>query len=193
MRLIGRQPAIISDSRRVSFGWQDLQRSCGKLLSPTRCELQTMKVSERVRWILLVAAMLAVARPTIAALQCVEYGAASLAGRLVRQTYPGPPDYESVTKGDEPRIIWVLVLDQRTCAYSSSTYTSRYGEREVQLVLDAEQYLQYSKFLGKQLVVTGELIRGAAKYEKRLVLIVSEMKETRSLRGTHLYSPHCRC
>jgi hypothetical protein len=153
-----------------------------------------MNVSERVRRIIIVAAVFgALTRPAIAALQCVEYGAASLAGRLVRQTYPGPPDYESVTKGDEPRIIWVLVLDERTCAYSSSTYTSRYGEREVQLVLDAEQYVQYRNFHGKQLIVTGELIRGSGRYEKRLVLIVNEMKEAPSLRSTHLYSPRCRC
>jgi hypothetical protein len=143
---------------------------------------------------LVAAALAALPRPAIAASQCVEYGAANLAGTLVRQTYPGPPDYESVTKGDEPQIIWVLQLDERTCVYSDSTYASGHGEREVQLVLDAKQYAQYPEFLGKQLIVTGELVRGGARHEKRLVLLVHEMKKAPTLRSSaHLYAPSCRC
>jgi hypothetical protein len=143
---------------------------------------------------LVTAALGALPRPAISASQCVEYGAASLAGRLVRQTYPGPPDYESVTKGDEPLIILVLQLDERTCVYSDSTFASGYGEREVQLVLDAAHYAQYQMFLGKRLIVTGELVRGGARHEKRLVLVVHEIKKAPTLRsGAHLYSPRCRC
>jgi Domain of unknown function (DUF4431) len=113
------------------------------------------------------------------AVSCLEYGTASLSGVLVRQTYPGPPDYESVTKGDEPRVIWVLLLDRRTCIYdSSSGYASRYGEREVQLVLDADRYLRYRNLLGKRVIVTGELIRGGARHEKRLVVIAREIART---------------
>ena len=115
----------------------------------------------------------------IGAVHCLEYGTASLTGTLVRQTYPGPPDYESVTKGDEPRVIWILLLDQRTCiADSSSGYASRYGEREVQLLLDAKQYVQYRNLLGKRVIVAGELRRGGAAHEKRLVIIVRRMVRT---------------
>jgi hypothetical protein len=154
-----------------------------------------MHVSDRIRRVMLVVTVFgAWQRPAIAASQCVEYGATSLVGTLVRQTYPGPPDYESVTKGDEPQTIWVLQLDERACVYSESTYASGYGEREVQLVLDAKQYAQYRTFLGKQLIVTGELGRGGARHEKRLVLVVHEMKKAPTLRGNaHLYSPSCRC
>ena len=154
-----------------------------------------MNASERVRRIMVVTAALGVLPlPAIAASQCVEYGTASLAGTLVRQTYPGPPDYESVTKGDEPQIIWILQLDVRTCAYSESTYAIGHAEREVQLVLDAKQYAQYRKFLGKQLIVTGELLRGGARHEKRLVLVVHEMKKAPTVRSSaHLYAPSCRC
>jgi hypothetical protein len=154
-----------------------------------------MGASERIKRITLLAAVLGVLpQPGIAASHCVDYGTAHLAGTLVRQTYPGPPDYESVTKGDEPRIIWVLQLDVRTCVYSDSTYTIRYGEREVQLVLDSAQYAQYRKFLGKQLIVSGELIRGGARHEKRLVLVVNEMTKAPALRSnSYLYTPGCRC
>ena len=154
-----------------------------------------MNASEEVRRIVLFAALLgALPRPAIAASQCVEYGAVSLAGTLVRQTYPGPPDFESITKGDEPRVIWVLQLDERACVYSYSAYISEYRERELQLVLDSEQYARFRKFLGKALIVTGELVRGGAEHEKRLVLVVNEMKKAPSLRSSaHLYSPDCRC
>jgi hypothetical protein len=157
----------------------------------------SMNASKQVRRIMLVAAVFAaLPRPTTAASQCVGYGAASLAGTLVRQTYPGPPDYESVTKGDEPRVIWVLLLDERACMYSDSTYTSRYGEREVQLALDPDQYTQYRQFLNKQLIVTGVLVRGGVRDEKRLVLIVNEMRKAPAIRSDaheYGYSPDCPC
>jgi hypothetical protein len=154
-----------------------------------------MHAATRVKRIILVTvALAALPRPVSAATQCVEYGTASLAGTLVRQTYPGPPDYESVRKGDEPQIIWVLQLEERTCAYSDSTYTPRYGEREVQLVLEAEQYAQYRQFLGKRLIVTGELVRGSAQHEKRLVLIVREIEEKPTLSSdAYPDAPLCLC
>jgi hypothetical protein len=130
-------------------------------------------------WRILVVVVGAVLQPAMSAGQCLEYGTASLSGTLVRQTYPGPPDYESVTKGDEPRVIWVLLLDQRTCIFdSSSDYGSRYGEREVQLVLDGDRYVQYRNLLGKRVIVTGELLRGGARHEKRLVVIAREVVRT---------------
>jgi Domain of unknown function (DUF4431) len=143
---------------------------------------------------LVAAALGALPQSTIAASQCVEYGPASLAGTFVRQTYAGPPDYESLTKGDEPQIIWVLQLYERTCVYSGSTYTVGYGEREVELVLNSAQYERYREFLGKAVIVVGELVRGGARHEKRLVLLVDEMKKAPTLRSSaHLFAPGCHC
>jgi hypothetical protein len=114
--------------------------------------------------------------PALGAYRCLDYGVVSLSGVIVRQTYPGPPDYRSLTKGDEPRIVWVLLLDERVCvAGSDSQYPAEYYQREVQLVLSADQYAQYRNLLGKSVVATGKLIHGGARYEKRLVLIASEI------------------
>ena len=55
------------------------------------------------------------------AAECLRYGAVTLTGRLVQQTYPGPPDYESVTRADEPLIIWVLQLDRGICVDGSNS------------------------------------------------------------------------
>ena len=121
----------------------------------------------------------AVPQLALVAAPCLEYEIVSLSGTLVRQTYPGPPDYESVTKGDEPRVIWVLLLDRRICvADSNPGYSRGCNEREVQLVLRADQYEQYRNLLGKKVIATGKLLHGGARYQKRLVLTASEIERT---------------
>jgi len=132
----------------------------------------------------------------------------SLTGRLVQQTYPGPPDYESVTKGDEPLVIWVLQMDRRICiagsgaSYSSaysgypsayngypsaySGYPIAYSEIEIQVVFGtdqyarADEYAQYRYLLGKRITVTGRLQAGGARYEKRFVVAPYEIKTART-------------
>jgi hypothetical protein len=119
--------------------------------------------------------------------ECLRYGVVTLNGRLVQQTYPGPPDYESVTKGDEALVIWILQLDRGVCvAGSDSSYPSAYSQREIQLVLGTEQYArtdqyaQYRHLVGKRITVTGRLLAGGAKYEKRFVIALHEIKGART-------------
>ena len=120
---------------------------------------------------------------------CLRYGAVRLTGRLVQQTYPGPPDYESVTKGDEPLVIWLLQLDRGACiAGFDSSYPSAYGylsayhEREIQIVFGPDQYMgvddyaKYRDLLGKRVTVTGRLQAGGGRYEKRFVVAPYEIK-----------------
>jgi hypothetical protein len=134
------------------------------------------------RILIVIGVLSAIPRPALAAAPCLEYEIVSLFGTLVRQTYPGPPDYESVTKGDEPRVIWVLLLDRRICVVDSNPrYPREYNEREVQLVLGADQYAQYRNLLGAKVIATGKLLHGGARYQKRLVLTASEIKRTRVL------------
>jgi hypothetical protein len=113
--------------------------------------------------------------------ECLEYGRVNLTGILVRQTYPGPPDYESLTKGDEPRIILILQLDSPVCvSEAGSGYPAEYNEREIQLEFGRDAYAQHRSLLGKRVVVDGELIRGGARHEKRLVLAASEIRRVQS-------------
>lgn len=109
---------------------------------------------------------------------CLQYGPISLAGTLVRQTYAGPPDYESVTKGDEPRVIWVLQLDRRVCIESNARYPRELTQMEIEVALPADRYSQYRHLLGQKIVATGELIHGGANYQKRLVLQAGELRKT---------------
>jgi Domain of unknown function (DUF4431) len=127
----------------------------------------------------LIGASVAACSPCLAAAQCLEYGANSLYGTLVRQTYAGPPDYESLTRGDEPLVIWVLLLDRRICAADPNrSYFSTNYEREVQLVLQDAQYEQYRDLLGRKVVVTGELRHGWADH-KRLLIVARDIAQTR--------------
>jgi hypothetical protein len=87
----------------------------------------------------------------------------------MQQVYAGPPDYESVTKGDEPLVIWILVLENGVCILDGDSSVPRaFSEREFQLASGANQYRH---LLGKEVSVTGRLLPGDGKYEKRFVLV----------------------
>lgn len=125
---------------------------------------------------LLIAAFIlsATAWPASLAARCLHYGDVRLTGRLVRQTYPGPPDFESVTKGDQPVVIWILQLDSGVCIVTSdASHPNTYNEREIQLTLGTE----YRHLLGKKIVVTGRLLPGGGKYEKPFVITSPAIKE----------------
>ena len=109
---------------------------------------------------------------------CLRYGPIQLAGTLVRQTYAGPPDFESVTKGDEPRVIWVLQLGERVCVDANDRYPREPIQLEIELALAPEQYRRYRNLLGHKVRVAGELRHGGANYQKRLVLAATEIEKT---------------
>src|SRR5262245_40735265 len=82
--------------------------------------------------------------------QCLEYEpkVVSLSGVIVRETHPGPPNFESVANGDEPRTIWVLKLDNAICVLASDDVNVKEdNEKEIQLVLKAEQYRRNIRYI----------------------------------------------
>jgi hypothetical protein len=109
---------------------------------------------------------------------CLQYGPIDIAGTIVRHTYAGPPDYESVTKGDEPRTVWVLQLDERICVEANRSYPREPIQLEIELALTPEQYQRYQQLLGQRVRVSGELRHGGANYQKRLVIAPSSIQKT---------------
>ena len=107
-----------------------------------------------------------------AAADCLDYGPIQLSGTLVRQTYAGPPDYESVTKGDRPIVIYVLQLNSTLCVADSRVVGL--GTRELQLEWPAGDP---ASFLGKKVTVAGELTRGGARHDKRFVIVASQITQ----------------
>ena len=54
----------------------------------------------------------------------------SLNGRLTYAVYPGPPNYQSVEKGDTPEGSYVLVLDSDICIRGDDFGDPQLGRRE---------------------------------------------------------------
>jgi len=77
-----------------------------------------------------------------------------LTGHLVNRIYSGPPDYESVTSGDQPIVRWYLQLAWPAC-FDEHRYLTRF-----QLALKPEEVDRYRQFLGKQITVKGTLAEG---------------------------------
>ena len=104
---------------------------------------------------------------------CLDYGPASLTGRVVRQTYAGPPDYESTTRGDRPVVFYVLQLDYTLCVADSRVVGL--ATRELQLEWAAGGTEPFGELLGRKVTVSGELMRGEARHDKRLVILAREI------------------
>lgn len=126
-----------------------------------------------------VSALLAVATPAAALeFSCLQYGPIQIAGMLVQHTYAGPPDYESVTKGDAPLTVWKLQLDERICVDANTRYPRELIQIEIELALTPEQYRQYRPLLGQKVRVTGELEHGGANHQKPLVIAARDIQKT---------------
>jgi hypothetical protein len=108
--------------------------------------------------------------------QCLEYEpkVVRLSGVLLRETYPGRPNYESIKKGDEAETIWVLRLKRYICIVTSSFNAANVSEKnqnEIQLVLEPAQYKRYRKLLRQKVIVTGTLFhRHTGHHHKRVLL-----------------------
>lgn len=132
--------------------------------------------------IALLVALLTECLPDCAMADCLQYGANSVSGTLVRETHAGPPDYRSVPGGDKPVVIWVLLLDEWICVVDpDSRIPHEYDEREVQLLLREFQHERYRNFLGRKVTVTGDLRHSHGGY-KRLLVVPREIVQIRTRR-----------
>jgi hypothetical protein len=75
-------------------------------------------------------------------------------GHLVNRITAGPPDFESVTSGDEPITRWYLQLPWPAC-FAEHRHLPRF-----QLAFDPEELERYRPLLGKQVTVKGTLEEG---------------------------------
>jgi hypothetical protein len=103
-----------------------------------------------------------------------------LVGVIKNQTFPGPPNYESVVKGDAAEDYWILKLDEPIDVAEDPAYPvpdenrPQLNQRELQVNLDDNlnaDYAAYQKLLGKKVEVTGELSQGFTVHHKTPVMI----------------------
>jgi hypothetical protein len=91
-------------------------------------------------------------------------------GHLVNRVFPGPPDYESVTSGDEPVTRWYLQLPSPVC-FAEYRYLTRF-----QLVFGPEKLDEYRHLLGKAINAKGTLDEGVpGRDTTSLVLNISSL------------------
>lgn len=97
-----------------------------------------------------------------------------LRGVLSRQTFPGPPNYESVEAGDRPETYWILTLDRPVCVEGTAgddTNVPEKGVRRVQLVLTEGQYSACGSLIGKKVTVSGTLFHAITGHHHTSVLM----------------------
>jgi hypothetical protein len=109
--------------------------------------------------------------------QCLEYESqiVALEGKLTRQTFPGPPNYESIKNGDKPETYFVLDLIEPVCTNSSKVDpqldVALSKIKSVQLVLTPRQFKRYAVLVGKRVSARGRLYAGHTIHHRSPVLL----------------------
>lgn len=96
-----------------------------------------------------------------------------LTGTISKKTFPGPPNYESIRRGDEPETYWILHLARPICTTASADDDAERGVTDIQLILTPKQYALYKKFIGRKarLTVTGKLLHAITGHHHTQVLM----------------------
>lgn len=104
----------------------------------------------------------------------------SVRGTVVRETHPGPPNYQSVESGDAPETYWFLQLEAPICIAGvdeDGVEEEESGVDKVQLLLGPEQYDEFRSFLDREVVATGRLVASQTGHHHASVLLeVSGMR-----------------
>lgn len=134
---------------------------------------------------------------------CLSYEPAvvKLSGTLVRKTFPGPPNYENIHRGDRPETYWLLKLSQPVCVNEDKSEPSLNPAhddiRSVQLVLTGEAYKKYKTLVGKRVVATGTLFGEHTGHHHTPVLLtvsgLTHVEGTTQQTGEYLAGQEPKC
>ncbi len=109
---------------------------------------------------------------------CLQYGpTVSLTGTLTSRVFAGPPNYESVKRGDRKETAIILTLASPTCTSTTNNTSDSFDVpetdiRELQLVLTKPSHWKAVKRLvGKPVVITGTLFHAHTGHHRTKVLI----------------------
>jgi len=110
--------------------------------------------------------------PRSIAYECPDFAGREwdFVGHLVANTFPGPPDYESVTSEDKPVRRWFLQVPFATC------FADHAHQTLFQLALKPEEFERHRQLLGKQIKVKGTLEEGVpGRHTTPLVISVTSL------------------
>jgi len=114
--------------------------------------------------------------------KCLEYGKpVSLTGTLHSRVFAGPPNYESIRRGDRKEIAIILTLAVPTCTTGNDPMgydVSHSNIREMQLLVyndekwkNDQEWKTVRQRMGKLVVVTGTLFGAHTGHHRTKVLI----------------------
>jgi hypothetical protein len=119
---------------------------------------------------------MATTRPNVTVDPCLRYepDTVSIRGRLYRRTYPGPPNYESVAKGDDPETGFYVHLGSPACFVAGEDSLLDFpqqGVKEVQLNLDSTGYARLRPKLQTVVQLRGTLYAAFSGHHHAPVLL----------------------
>ena len=115
-------------------------------------------------------------RPGVAD-SCYHYrpAAVTLTGRLIQRTLPGPPNYQSIARGDRPQVVDLLILEAPICTipdYKDSPNTDAFqGQDTIQVRRAESTWREVRRLSGKRVVVKGTLAEWALGPDRTPVVI----------------------
>jgi Domain of unknown function (DUF4431) len=110
--------------------------------------------------------------------ECLKDGQnISLSGKISRETFPGPPNYENIDNGDKPETYWILTTDKSNCVLGESIedgsiYEIAKSTTRFQLAFeDASVYKTQKKLVEQNGQVAGQLFAGSTGHHHTKALI----------------------
>ncbi len=108
---------------------------------------------------------------------CLSYDPAvvKISSTLIRQTFPGPPNYERVSKGDSAETYWLIQLRRPVCVNEDKSEPdlgpAQKDIRKIQLVIEPAIYKGDKDLIVKQVIATGKLPRASSGHYHTPVLM----------------------
>jgi hypothetical protein len=115
--------------------------------------------------------------PTCLFAECFNYEPETtiLTGKIIRKTFPGPPNYESIKDGDEPETYWILISANPFCVNAEKgdpSYSFESGIKDVQLIFKGDEYRKNKNLVGKDVIATGQLMPMQTGHHNTMVLLI---------------------
>lgn len=109
--------------------------------------------------------------------ECLSYEPKEvrLIGTIIRKTFPGPPNYESIENGDEPETFWILRLKKPVCLKGKPddelNSEAEKNIKDFHMVLDNEMYARYKHLVSKDVIAEGTLFHAHTAHHRTKVLM----------------------
>jgi hypothetical protein len=126
------------------------------------------------------------------AAQQLTFGRApvTLQGHLTVKTFPGRPNYESIKKGDEREVQWILKLHHPITAQPAPGDEYNYGVVNAELVtlasLRSELWPLLKGLEDKDIVVTGQLASASSPHHHTDLVLTVERVAREQIRGQQI-------